>query len=79
VSIGSKDRRGDPNKPDATIVKDTFEVGYVEIKPPREERHEKALLEDRWALATFGKDTVDYHLRHGRPFKTIPCLQVFGK
>ncbi|KAF9577786.1 hypothetical protein BGW38_006774 [Lunasporangiospora selenospora] len=72
------DRRGDPNKPDATVIKDTFEVGFVEIKPPREERHEKAFLEDQWALAIFAKDAIDYHLRHDRPFKTIPCLQVFG-
>ncbi|KAG0273066.1 hypothetical protein BGZ95_011125 [Linnemannia exigua] len=78
ASIGSKDRRGDPNKPDAIIIKDMFEVGFVEIKPPREERHEKAFLEDQWALATFAKDAIDYHLRHERPFKTIPCLQVFG-
>ncbi|KAF9154058.1 hypothetical protein DFQ26_000358 [Actinomortierella ambigua] len=77
-SVGSKDRRGDPNKPDAMLLKDTFEVAFVEIKPPREERHERAFLEDQWALAIFAKDAIDYHLRHGRPFKTIPCVQVFG-
>ncbi|KAK3826455.1 MAG: hypothetical protein J3R72DRAFT_496739 [Linnemannia gamsii] len=78
ASIGSKDHRGDPNKSDGTIVKDVFEVGFVEVEAPREERYEKAFLEDQWALATFAKDVIDYHLRHGLPFKIIPCLQVFG-
>ncbi|KAF9158861.1 hypothetical protein DFQ26_007165 [Actinomortierella ambigua] len=74
ASVGSRNRRGDLNKPDATILKDTFEVGFVEVKPPQEERHEKAFLEDQRALATFAKDAIDYHLRHGRPFKSIPYL-----
>ncbi|KAG0250988.1 hypothetical protein DFQ27_009107, partial [Actinomortierella ambigua] len=74
ASVGSRNRRGDPNKPDATILKDTFEVGFVEVKPPQEERHEKAFLEDQRALATFAKDAIDYHLRHGRPFKRFQLI-----
>ncbi|KAG9072925.1 hypothetical protein KI688_000706 [Linnemannia hyalina] len=78
ASIGSRDRRGDSNKPDATIVKDTSVVGFVEIKPPGEERLERVFLDGQWALDTFAKDSIDYHIRHGRGLKTIPCLQVFG-
>jgi hypothetical protein len=46
----SEHRGGDAYKPDATVVKDGFELGFVEVKPPREERHQRAYLEDVWAL-----------------------------
>jgi hypothetical protein len=66
-------------KPDATVVKEGFELGFVEVKPPREERHQRAYLEDVWALSGFAKDCIDLHLRHSRILTTVPCLLVFGK
>ncbi|KAG0306190.1 hypothetical protein BGZ97_000841 [Linnemannia gamsii] len=79
ASDGSRARRtGDALKPDATVVKDGFELGFVEVKPPREERHQRAYLEDVWALSGFAKDGIDLHLRHSRILTTAPCLHVFG-
>ncbi|KAF9363493.1 tyrosine/serine/threonine protein phosphatase pps1 [Mortierella sp. NVP85] len=77
-SDGSRARRGDPLKPDATVVKEGFELGFVEVKPPKEERHQRAYLEDIWALSGFAKDCIDLHLRHSRILTTVPCLLVFG-
>ncbi|KAF9582371.1 hypothetical protein BGW38_000291, partial [Lunasporangiospora selenospora] len=79
ASDGSRARRGgDALKPDATIVKDGFELGFVEVKPPKEERHHRAYLEDVWALSGFAKDCIDLHLRHSRILTTAPCVLVFG-
>ncbi|KAG0221760.1 hypothetical protein BGW42_007325, partial [Actinomortierella wolfii] len=78
-TAGSGDRRdGDAFKPDAQVIKDGFELGYMEIKPPKEERHQRAYLEDVWALSGLAKDSIDLHLRHGRIITTIPCVLVFG-
>ncbi|KAG0047172.1 hypothetical protein BGZ89_005028 [Linnemannia elongata] len=74
----SKRRNGDAYKPDATVLKDGFELGFVEIKPPREERHQRAYLEDVWALSGFCKDSIDLHLRHSRMLTTTSCVLVFG-
>ncbi|KAF9080235.1 hypothetical protein BGX23_002473, partial [Mortierella sp. AD031] len=79
ASDGSRARRGgDAYKPDATVVKDGFELGFMEVKPPREERHQRAYLEDVWALSGFAKDSIDSHLRHSRILTTAPCVLVFG-
>ncbi|KAG0247695.1 hypothetical protein BG011_001058 [Mortierella polycephala] len=78
ASDGSCARRGDAYKPDATVVKDGFELGFVEVKPPREERHQRAYLEDVWALSGFAKGSIDLHLRHSRILTTAPCVLVFG-
>lgn len=51
----------------------------MEIKPPKEERHQQAYLEDVWALSGLTKDSIDLHLRHGRIITTIPCVLVFSK
>ncbi|KAK3810467.1 MAG: hypothetical protein J3R72DRAFT_463841 [Linnemannia gamsii] len=78
-SAGSGDRRnGDAFKPDATVTKDGFELGYVEIKPPKEERHQRLYLEDVWALSGLAKDNIDLHFRHRRIITTISCVLVFG-
>ena len=61
------------------MVKDGFELGFVEVKPPREERHQRAYLEDVWALSGFAKDSIDLHLRYSRILTTAPCVLVFGK
>jgi len=65
--------------PDSQVTKDGFELGYVEVKPPKEERHQRAYLEDVWALSGLAKDNIDLHLRHGRIITTVPCVLVFGK
>ncbi|KAF9344755.1 hypothetical protein BGX34_005361 [Mortierella sp. NVP85] len=78
-SAGSSDRRnGDAYKPDATLLKDGLEMGYVEVKSPKEERHQRPYLEDIWALSGFAKDNIDLHLRHSRIITTVPCIIVFG-
>ena len=38
---------GDAFKLNATVVKDGFELGIVEVKPPREERHQPVAVMDR--------------------------------
>ncbi|KAI1288593.1 hypothetical protein EDD11_009896, partial [Mortierella claussenii] len=76
---GSGDRRnGDAYKPDATVLKDDFELGYLEVKPPKEERHHRLYLEDVWALSGLAKDSIDLHLRHTRIITTVACVLVFG-
>ncbi|KAG9063314.1 hypothetical protein KI688_004196 [Linnemannia hyalina] len=79
ASNGSSERRkGDAYKPDATVLRDGFELGFMEMKPPREERHQRAYLEDMWALSGFAKDAIDLHLRHSRILTAAPCVHVFG-
>ncbi|KAF9189807.1 hypothetical protein BGZ51_009274 [Haplosporangium sp. Z 767] len=78
-AAGSGDRRsGDAHKPDAQVTKDGFELGYVEVKPPKEKRHQRAYMKDVWALSGLAKDNIDIHLRHGRIITTVPCVLVFG-
>ncbi|KAG0042680.1 hypothetical protein BGZ83_000190 [Gryganskiella cystojenkinii] len=80
-SKGSGDRRGGDHlalKPDATITKDCYELGYVELKPPREDLNQRYFLEDVWALAGFAKGSIDNHLRQGRNIMKVACLHVFG-
>ncbi|KAG0364764.1 hypothetical protein BGZ54_007177 [Gamsiella multidivaricata] len=72
-------KNGDAHKPDATVLKDGFEMGYLEIKPPKEERHQRLYLEDIWALLGLAKDNIDFHFRCHRIITTIPCVLVFGK
>ncbi|KAF9353759.1 hypothetical protein BGX26_008485 [Mortierella sp. AD094] len=37
-----------PLKPDATILKSNYELAFVEVKPPKEDRTAKPYLEDLW-------------------------------
>ncbi|KAG0230838.1 hypothetical protein BGW42_000663 [Actinomortierella wolfii] len=79
-TAGSCDRRnGDAYKPDATVLKDGFELAFMEVKPPKEEHHQRAYLEDVWALSGLAKDNIDLHLRHSRFLTTTACIQVFGE
>ncbi|KAI8362398.1 hypothetical protein B0O80DRAFT_99612 [Mortierella sp. GBAus27b] len=75
---GSRYRRGNPLKPDATILKSNAELVYMEIKPPRVERHGSLYLEDHWKLACLCKDAIDDHLRQDRDLLRMGALQVFG-
>lgn len=80
-SLGSGERRGGSHlalKPDATITKGCFELGYVELKPPLEDRSQRYYIEDIWALAEFAKNCIDSHLQHGRKITIVACLHVFG-
>jgi hypothetical protein len=76
---GSRERRGDPHKPDITIVKQTSDVGFGEIKAPKDDRCMRFFLEDEWALLSLAKDTIDLHVRESRGIVRIALLQVFGK
>ncbi|KAF9972074.1 hypothetical protein BGZ73_004877 [Actinomortierella ambigua] len=75
---GSKARRGDPLKPDATILKSSMEVAYVEIKAPKDSRSQSKFVEDLWNLASQARDQIDLHLRCQRSILVIPCIQIFG-
>jgi hypothetical protein len=69
---GSRERRGDPYKPHITIVKQTSDVGFGEIKAPKDDRCMRYFLEDEWSLLSLAKDTIDLIV-------CIALLQVFGK
>jgi hypothetical protein len=76
---GSRYRRGNPLKPDATVLKSNVELAYMELKPPRMERHGSLYLEDHWKLACLCKDAIDDHLRNDRDLVRMAAIQVFGK
>ncbi|KAI8345116.1 hypothetical protein B0O80DRAFT_475567 [Mortierella sp. GBAus27b] len=75
---GSKARRGDPLKPDATVIKSAVEVAYVEIMAPKDSSSQTKFVEDQWNLASEARDLIDLHLRNQRQVTVVPCLQVFG-
>ncbi|KAK3807291.1 MAG: hypothetical protein J3Q66DRAFT_357182 [Benniella sp.] len=75
---GSRERRGDPYKPDITIIKQTSDVGFGEIKAPKDDRCMRFFLEDEWALLSLAKDTIDLYARESRGIVRIALLQVFG-
>lgn len=79
-SQGSGERRGkrEANKPDGTILKEYFDLGFMEIKAPKDANVARFYIEDKWALTSFAKDTIDLHLRELRLITSIICLQVFG-
>ncbi|KAF9154602.1 hypothetical protein DFQ26_000183 [Actinomortierella ambigua] len=77
-SEASKMRRGEPLKPDATILKDNFEVAYLEVKSPKDDRCSSKYLEDFWNLSSFAKDCIDSNLRARRSIRVVPIVQVFG-
>ncbi|KAG0221174.1 hypothetical protein BGW41_007137 [Actinomortierella wolfii] len=79
-SQGSRERRGvrDANKPDCTIIKEIFDVAFAEIKAPKDDHSTRLYIQDKWALTSLAKDTIDLHLRERRTITSIYCLQVFG-
>ncbi|KAF9898964.1 hypothetical protein EC991_009877, partial [Linnemannia zychae] len=77
-SEASKLRRGEPLKPDGTIIKEVFEVAYLEVKSPKDDRSQSKYLEDLWNLSSFAKDCIDSNLVASRSIKVVPIVQVFG-
>ncbi|KAF9344836.1 hypothetical protein BGX34_005283, partial [Mortierella sp. NVP85] len=79
-SQGSEERQGkrEVNKPDGTILKECFDLGFMEIKAPKDANVAHFYIEGKWALTSFAKDTTDPHLRELRLITSIICLQVFG-
>lgn len=79
-SPGSRERRGvrEANKPDGTIMKEQFDVAFAEIKAPKDDNSTCLYIQDKWALTSLAKDTIDLHLRERRTISSIYCLQVFG-
>ncbi|KAF9375325.1 hypothetical protein CPC16_000788 [Podila verticillata] len=79
-SPGSRERRGvrEANKPDVTIMKEQFDVAFAEIKAPKDDNSTRLYIQDKWALTSLAKDTIDLHLRERRTISSIYCLQVFG-
>ncbi|KAG0298280.1 hypothetical protein BGZ98_000263, partial [Dissophora globulifera] len=76
---GSKARRSDPLKRDATIRKFAMEVAYIEIKVSKDSRSQSKFVEDFWSLASEARDQIDLHLRNQRSMTVVPCIQIFGK
>ncbi|KAF9980934.1 hypothetical protein BGZ65_004503, partial [Modicella reniformis] len=74
----SKERRGGPNKPDCTFVKELHELWFAEIKAPKDDRRTRLHIQDKWALQSLAKDVIDLHLRERRSITSIICIQVFG-
>ncbi|KAF8929546.1 hypothetical protein BGZ47_000983 [Haplosporangium gracile] len=76
----SRERRGvrEANKPDGTIMKEQFDVAFAEIKAPKDDGSIRLYIQDKWALTSFAKDTIDLHLRERRTITSIYCLQVFS-
>ncbi|KAG0279324.1 hypothetical protein BGZ95_001573 [Linnemannia exigua] len=68
---GSKARRGDPLKPDATVA-------YVETKAPKDSRYQSRFVEGMWSLTSEARDQIDFHLRNQRSITVVPCIYVFG-
>ncbi|KAI1288914.1 hypothetical protein EDD11_009561 [Mortierella claussenii] len=75
---GSKERRGDPLKPDATVLKSAREVAYVEIKAPKDSHSQSKFVEDMWSLASVARDQINLHLLNQHSITVIPCIQIFG-
>ncbi|CAO3567163.1 unnamed protein product [Mortierella alpina] len=75
---GSKYRRGNALKPDATIFKSDLELVFLEVKPPRMEKEQALFLEDYWKLANMCKDAIDMHMASDLAISTMAAIQVFG-
>ncbi|KAF9344807.1 hypothetical protein BGX34_005305 [Mortierella sp. NVP85] len=75
---GTKYRRGNPRKPDATILGDGLELVFLELKPPRMDHHASLYLEDYWKLVALCKDAINDHITHDRGIKSMAAIQVFG-
>ncbi|KAG0237596.1 hypothetical protein BGW42_000423 [Actinomortierella wolfii] len=75
-SQGSSERRGtrEANKPDGTILKEQFELGFVEIKAPKDAHVTRYYIQDKWALASWAKDAIELHLREQRAITSVICL-----
>ncbi|KAF9303003.1 hypothetical protein BGZ74_004490 [Mortierella antarctica] len=78
VTEGSKIRRVHGNKPDGTLKKEGFEVAFMELKAPKDDRSAKAELEDTWNLAHFCRDAINAHLLAKRQIYKAAALQIFG-
>ncbi|KAF9585347.1 hypothetical protein BGW38_002803 [Lunasporangiospora selenospora] len=74
---GSKARRGDPLKPDATVLKSAIEVAYVEIKAANDSCSQSKFVEDQWNLSSEARSQIDLHLCNQRSITVVPCIQVF--
>ncbi|KAF9545311.1 hypothetical protein EC957_011065 [Mortierella hygrophila] len=42
-----------------------FDLAFAEIKAPKDDRSTRLYIQDKWALASLAKDTIDLHLRTG--------------
>ncbi|KAG0275688.1 hypothetical protein BGZ96_003690 [Linnemannia gamsii] len=65
-------------KPAVVRLSKQFDVAFAEIKVPKDDGRIRLYIQDKWALTSFAKDTIDLHLRERRTITSIYCLQVFG-
>ncbi|KAF9167233.1 hypothetical protein DFQ26_005346 [Actinomortierella ambigua] len=57
-----------------TILKERFDLGFMEIKAPKDANVVRFYIEEKWALASLAKDTIDLHLREQQNIISIICL-----
>ncbi|KAF9128379.1 hypothetical protein BGX30_014350 [Mortierella sp. GBA39] len=44
---------------DGTILKEQFDVAFAEIKAPKDDSSTRLHIQDKWALTSLAKDTID--------------------
>ena len=56
---GSKKKRRFGYKPDAVVIRNGKQIGFLEVKPPSDSHTLKEYLHDHWNMANFCKDSTD--------------------
>ncbi|KAG9061330.1 hypothetical protein KI688_007308 [Linnemannia hyalina] len=75
---GSKKRRGHGYRPDAVIIRNSRQIGFLEVKPPGSCHTVREYLHDYWNLANRAKDAIDNLLQQGLPITKV-AVQPFSK
>ncbi|KAF9945095.1 hypothetical protein BGZ70_004046 [Mortierella alpina] len=75
---GSKKRRGYGYKPDAAILRNGRQIGFLEVKPPGTTNSAREFLQDYWNLANFAKDAIDDFLQQGVRITKVAAVQLFN-
>ncbi|KAF8929852.1 hypothetical protein BGZ47_000844, partial [Haplosporangium gracile] len=71
---GSKNRRGFGYRPNAVVLRNGKQIGFLEVKPPGNSHTAKEYLHDHWNLTNFCKDAIDNFLQQG-----LPITQLFKR
>ncbi|KAF8930878.1 hypothetical protein BGZ47_000344 [Haplosporangium gracile] len=62
---GSKKRRGHGYRPEAVLIHNGGQIGFLEVKPPGSCHTVREYLHDLWNLANCAKDAIDNFLQQG--------------
>ncbi|KAG9070413.1 hypothetical protein KI688_009750 [Linnemannia hyalina] len=74
---GSKKRRGHGYRPDAALIRNGKQIGFLEVKPPGSSHTAREYLQDYWNLANFSKDAIDDFLQRGTRIAKVAAVQLF--